>query len=121
MSFGRGSRTSAVDFLKINGLWLFLLGSAALLIYRRVHRTSRLTLALIGGGALVLALAAVLLKTIALVLLVPLAGAAIGLLVDLLFGDRRSATRRMIGRARFTTRARIKRSATTAWIADPVR
>jgi YYY domain-containing protein len=83
-----GSRTSAVDFLKINGLWLFLLGSAALLIYRRAHRTSRLILALIGGGALALALAAVLSNALALVLLVPLAGAALGMLVDLLFGNR---------------------------------
>src|SRR4051812_49828022 len=40
-----------------NGLWLFLLGSAALLIYRRVHGVSRLTLALIGRPALALALA----------------------------------------------------------------
>ena len=53
----RGSRTSAVDFLKINGLWLFLLGGAALLLYRRAHRASSLGLALIGAGALALALA----------------------------------------------------------------
>ncbi|HEU5101709.1 MAG TPA: DUF2298 domain-containing protein [Roseiflexaceae bacterium] len=83
----RGSRTSAGDFLKINGLWLFLLGGGALLLYRRAHRTSLLALALIGGGALVLALAAARLGALALVLLVPLAGAGLGLFVDLLLGS----------------------------------
>jgi YYY domain-containing protein len=86
----RGSRTSAIDFLKINGLWLFMLGSAALLLYRRVHRTSRLALALIGGGALALALASAALGFVALVVLVPLAGAALGIFVDLLFGAARA-------------------------------
>ena len=112
-----GSRTSVADFLKINGLWLFLLGSAALLIFRRVHRTSRLTLALIGGGALMLVLAAVMAKTIALVLLVPLAGVAIGILVDLVFGDheaqpddnRQSAVH---------DEGQDKASAPTGWSAD---
>ncbi|MDQ2998450.1 MAG: DUF2298 domain-containing protein, partial [Chloroflexota bacterium] len=113
-----GSRTSAVDFMKINGLWLFLLGSAALLIYRRVHRTSRLILTLIGGGALLLALIAIGLNAIALILLVPLAGAAIGMLVDLLFGDAKAELEDDRQRA-IHDEGQDKASFTSVWVEDP--
>src|SRR5262249_24420123 len=50
----RGTRTPVGDFLKINGLWLFMLLSGTLLLYHRVRRTSARRLAAIGGVALLL-------------------------------------------------------------------
>ncbi|HEX9373315.1 MAG TPA: DUF2298 domain-containing protein [Roseiflexaceae bacterium] len=85
----RGSHTLAADFLKIDGVWLFMLLSGALLLYRR-RGAGLVRLALIGGGALVLAGAAVVLQASALVLLVPLAIAAGPLLFDMLLGPART-------------------------------
>jgi YYY domain-containing protein len=82
-SIWTGARTPAADFLKINGLWLFLLWSGALWFYRsRGMAPARLwTLGL--GGPLLVALVLAL-RLNALLLLVPIAGVAIGVLVDLL-------------------------------------
>ena len=80
----RGARTSAADFLRINGLWLFLLLSGAVLLYRR-RGVGWPWLLLIGGGPLLLAVLALALKAGALVLIVPLAIVAIGCLVDHMF------------------------------------
>jgi YYY domain-containing protein len=85
-----GRRTPAADFLKINGLWLFLLWSGALLFYRR-RDLGPIRLGLIGGGALVLAALSVALHLTTLVLLLPLAGMAIGVVVDLLLESGRPA------------------------------
>jgi len=84
-----GTRTPAADFLKINGLWLFLLWSGALLFYRR-RDLGPLRLGLISGGALVLAALSVALHLSTLILLLPLAGMAIGVVVDLLLESGRS-------------------------------
>ena len=78
-----GAQTPAVDFLKMNGLWLFLLWSGALLFYRR-RGLGSLRLGLIGGGALAVAAVSVALNLNALLLLLPLAGMAAGAVVDLL-------------------------------------
>ena len=88
---------------------MFLLGGAALLLYRRAHRASSLGLALIGAGALALALAAAAFGFVALVLLVPLAGAALGLFATCCW----AASARVPARSsasRCLTRARIKRA-----------
>jgi YYY domain-containing protein len=87
----RGTHTLAADFLKINGLWLFVLLSAALMWYRRSRGVSIWRLAVIGVAALLLAAAAVVLKANALVLLIPLVGGALGLCLDLLLGWGRRA------------------------------
>jgi len=67
--------TSATELLKINGLWLFLLLSAGLLLDRRYVRANRLRTGLL-VGALVLLVLAVVLDASALIILVPLAAAA---------------------------------------------
>jgi YYY domain-containing protein len=93
----RGAHTLAKDTLIVNGLWLFLLGSAALALYRRTGQHGAWGLA-VAAGALVLAAAAVVLRWNALVLLIPLAGAALGVLFGLL-GVRETTNdeRRTIG------------------------
>ena len=75
--------TSASELLKINGLWLFLLLSAGLLLGRRRHRSAAnsfgATVSTATGlifGALVLLVLAVVLDVSALIILVPLAAAA---------------------------------------------
>ncbi|MBC8161701.1 MAG: hypothetical protein H7Z42_10835, partial [Roseiflexaceae bacterium] len=82
-----GPRTGAAEFLKINGLWLFLLLAGLLLIQRR-RGTSLLTLVLCGLATIVLCLAAAFGGWPALVLIVPMLGVAIGTLIDLLFRER---------------------------------
>ncbi|MEP7190097.1 MAG: DUF2298 domain-containing protein, partial [Roseiflexaceae bacterium] len=67
--------TSATELVKINGLWLFLLLSAGLLLDHRSARGNRLRTGLI-VGALVLLVVAIVLDASALIILVPLAGAA---------------------------------------------
>jgi YYY domain-containing protein len=64
--------TSATELLKINGLWLFLLLSAGLLLGRRSASVSRLRAGLL-IGAFVLLVVAVVLKASALFILVPMA------------------------------------------------
>ena len=79
----RGDRTLARDLLKIDGLWLFLLGSAALVLFARVNQIRTWRLALL-SAALVLGGAVVALYFKALALLLPLAGASVGLGLELL-------------------------------------
>ncbi|MEO7910744.1 MAG: DUF2298 domain-containing protein, partial [Roseiflexaceae bacterium] len=67
--------SSATELLKINGLWLFLLLSAGLLLDRRSTHASRLRTGLI-IGALVLLVVAVMLNASALIILLPLGVAA---------------------------------------------
>jgi YYY domain-containing protein len=78
-----GARTLASDYLKINGLWLFLLGSAALALYQRIYGFRLWQLALLAAVVL-LAVAIVVQHMIALVLLVPLAGLSVALAFELL-------------------------------------
>ncbi|HEX9441676.1 MAG TPA: DUF2298 domain-containing protein, partial [Roseiflexaceae bacterium] len=87
----RGDHTLAIDFLKINGLWLFLLASAALALYQRIYRISYWRMAVIAAAILLMA-GAVALHMAALTLLVPLAGASIGLAFDMLSGGQRRPT-----------------------------
>ena len=84
-----GARTGTGEFLKINGLWLFLLLAALLNMYRRQRGTSLLTLALVGAAALLISLAAATRGLPAVWLLVPMLGVAIGTLLDMLFRQRR--------------------------------
>jgi YYY domain-containing protein len=84
-----GTHTPTSELLQIYGLWLALLLGAVLLLYRRVHRTRPVYLAVAALVPLALAAAAQTLKLPGLVLLVPLCGAALGLLVDLLNRDPR--------------------------------
>jgi YYY domain-containing protein len=79
----RGDRTLARDFLKINGLWLFLLGSGALALFARAYRLRAWHMTLI-AVITVLAGAVVGLYFNALALLLPLAAASVGLGIELL-------------------------------------
>jgi YYY domain-containing protein len=67
--------TSATELLKINGLWLFLLLSAGLLLERRSAPVSRLRTGLL-VGAVALLVGAVALDASALIILAPLTVAA---------------------------------------------
>jgi YYY domain-containing protein len=83
----RGVRTPAAEFLKINGLWLFLLIAGVLADYRaRGVRPGRLLAA--GAGAAGLAAVAVVAPLSALALLVPLFCAGLGLVADMLLRGR---------------------------------
>jgi YYY domain-containing protein len=70
--------TSAGELLKINGLWLFLLLSAGMLLYRRRGHIGRLQTGVI-AGALVLLVPAVAINASALFILVPLVVVTAGL------------------------------------------
>ena len=92
--------TSATELLKINGLWLFLLLSAGLLLYRRRPHVATQDFAASTAtgllvGALVLLVVAVVLNASALFILVPLAAAAawLGIVVVRAAGMGRGRTR----------------------------
>ena len=88
-----GARTPLTEFARVNGLWLFLLLSAAWVRFQAPGgrlRAVQVAAPLVG---LVLLLAALLgsFSLSALLLLVPLVGSAVGVLVYLAFQDERSA------------------------------
>ena len=80
----QGSRTSALDFLKINGLWLFLAGSGALLLAYRSRRLGAVTTLGTGGGLALAAVVAAVLGADALPLQGLLLAAGMALLADML-------------------------------------
>ncbi|GAB4204058.1 MAG: hypothetical protein OHK0022_28850 [Roseiflexaceae bacterium] len=86
-----GTRTPAAEFLQINGLWLFLLLGATLMLFRRVHPRATRTPLLIVVGAVAVIFAPLALELPALLALVPLFGAAVGLLIDLITRDTEQA------------------------------
>lgn len=79
-----GTRTSTLDFLKINGLWLFLAGSAGLALAYRSGRFGLPVLAATGGGLTVAALAFAIIGMDALPLQILMLAAALTLLFDIL-------------------------------------
>jgi YYY domain-containing protein len=93
----RGARTGALEFLKINGVWLFVLISAAFVLYRRVRNFSVGTLAITAVAMLAISAAVALRGLPAITLLLPLLGLAIGVLADLLFRSEE------LGRPRIST------------------
>ncbi len=78
-----GSRTPMAEFLMINGLWLFLLVSAALALFVRTGRASRRWATAIGGGLALIAAGGALLEVSALPLQAALVAAGIAGLIDL--------------------------------------
>ena len=91
-----GERTGATEFLKINGLWLFLLLSGALVYYWR-RGTSLLTLVLVGAAAVAISFAVAWREFTALWLIIPMLGAAIGVLLAMLFQRKRGEPRPSVG------------------------
>jgi YYY domain-containing protein len=78
----QGTHTPIVEFLKINGLWLFLLISGTLAFYHRVRGANLLRTGTIGALAFGIVLVAFALQLDTPLLLVPLIGLALGLVVD---------------------------------------
>ncbi len=88
-----GARTPLTEFVRVNGLWLFLLLSATWVRFQAPGRRLRAVQIAAPLAGLVLLLAALLglFPLSSLILLVPLVGCAVGVLVYLAFQDERSA------------------------------
>ncbi|HEU4324747.1 MAG TPA: DUF2298 domain-containing protein [Roseiflexaceae bacterium] len=82
-----GTRTPGHEFLQITGLWLFLLFGAVLVLHRRVNRNATRTTVLIVVATALMVVLPLALNMPALFPLVPLFGAAAGLLVNLMTRD----------------------------------
>ncbi|HEU5014279.1 MAG TPA: DUF2298 domain-containing protein, partial [Roseiflexaceae bacterium] len=88
-----GARTPLTEFVRVNGLWLFLLLSAAWVRFQAPGGRLRAVQIAAPLAGLVLLLAALLgmFPLSSLMLLVPLVGCAVGVLIYLAFQDERSA------------------------------